>query len=101
MNQYGHQPVQNSSDGPSGLAWATLLLGIGAWVVLPGVASIGAVICGVIERKNIREGRSSAAGQTVVTIGLVAAAIQLALAALAMVIVVGIFALMMLGVAIF
>ena len=100
MNQYGHQPVHSNPESASGLAWATLLLGIGAWVVLPGVAAIGAVICGMMERKNIREGRSSEAGQTLVTVGLVAAGIQLALSALALVIVIGIFALMLFGVAI-
>ena len=96
-NQQHGAPPRDQRDEASTLAWATLLFGVGSWVVLPVGGAIAAVICGLIEQRKIAEGTSSPAGNSMVTVGLVAGAIQLALAVLTIVAVVLFFALVMLG----
>ena len=95
-----HQPPprQASGDQPSPLAWITLILGIGSWVMLPFLGAVAAVVCGFVERRKIAEGTSSPRGKTMVTVGMIAGGIQVALAMLALVALVLFFALMMIGV---
>lgn len=62
-------PPSGSSDGPSGAAWATLACGIASWFFLPLIAALVGIFVGRGELKAIREGRSSAAGQTITQIG--------------------------------
>ena len=65
-----------NSNEPSGLAWATLICGIGSWVILPLAGAIAALICGMIERGKIARGESPEAGNTIVLIGMVLGGIQ-------------------------
>lgn len=77
-------PRQPEGNGPSVLAWATLISGIASWVVIPVAGAMIALICGLIERRKIAEGTSAPEGENMVTVGLICAGIQLALIALAM-----------------
>src|SRR5690554_297221 len=71
----GYQPPSSPPSGrsasgePSGLAYATLALGIASWVILPVIGAVAGAIMGWIELKNIESGKSPAAGKTVTTIG--------------------------------
>lgn len=76
-------PRQQPGNGPSALAWVTLIAGLGSWVAVPLIGATVALVCGFIERRKIAEGTSAPEGKTMVTIGLVAAGIQMALIALA------------------
>lgn len=94
-----HQPPPRSaaSDEASALAWITLALGLGSWLALPLLGAVAAVVCGFIERRKIAEGSSSPKGKTLVTVGMVAGGIQVALAFLAMIACILFLALMFVG----
>ncbi len=77
-NRY-EPPRQKRGNGPSALAWATVITGVGSWIVLPLAGAVVALICGLIERRKIAEGTSAPEGQSLVTIGLVCAAVQLSI----------------------
>lgn len=74
---------QTDSGGASGLAWATLALGVASWFVLPLAGAVAALICGLLERRKIAEGTSRPEGQKLVLVGLVAATAQLIVVAVA------------------
>ncbi len=75
---YVPQVVPNSN-----LAIASLVAGILAWVVLPVIAALVAVVCGHMARRAIREANGLLAGDGLAIIGLVLGYTQLALMALA------------------
>ncbi|RAL23852.1 DUF4190 domain-containing protein [Lujinxingia litoralis] len=101
--QHSPPPAENhqqvAENKPSSMAWAALFCGIGAWVALPAIAAIAAVICGHIERGNIARGEAPSAGQTVATVGMILGYIQLGMVALGLLLVLGFFGLMALGIA--
>jgi hypothetical protein len=67
------QPPRSGGGGQgesaSGLAIATLALGIGAWTYFPILGAWIGVITGWIELKRIERGESPAAGETFAKIG--------------------------------
>lgn len=108
QDNYGHSAPRHHppQGGPyrqpekaSDLATATLVLGIGSWFFIPIVGALAAVVCGMIERKKIARGESSEAGSGMVTVGLILGGIQLAITALGMLLVIGFFALIFMGLA--
>lgn len=58
-----------SAEQPSGMAWATLGLGISAWLLLPIIAAFIGAILGWIELKKIEAGESAKAGKTITQVG--------------------------------
>ena len=71
------------SNEPSGMAWATLILGIASWVAIPFIGAVGSLICGYVERGKMASGESPKAGETIVLIGMILGGIQLATSLLA------------------
>lgn len=67
----------------SNLAIASLVAGILAWVVLPVIAALVAVVCGHMARKEIHDSHGLLAGNGLAIIGLVLGYAQLALMTLA------------------
>ncbi len=66
----GHGPgSSSSSDSPSGMAIASLVLGIASWFALPLIGAIGGAILGKIELNKIERGESPEAGETLAQIG--------------------------------
>jgi hypothetical protein len=55
----------------SGLAIASMVLGISGILLVPIVASIAAVICGHIARSQIRQGKGSVGGDGMAVTGLI------------------------------
>jgi hypothetical protein len=64
---YYAPPVQQQSA--SGLAIATLILGLMSWVFGGIFCAIPAIICGKMEMNAIAEGRSPPAGKTLAQVG--------------------------------
>lgn len=73
---------QGPLDGASGLAIATLVLGIGAWTILPILGAVAGAILGWVELNNIKRGESPAAGKTITQIGFWLSVANLALSVL-------------------
>lgn len=71
----------------SGLAIASLVCGIAAWVIFPVVAAIAAVITGHLAKKEIRESGNTLGGDGMALAGLLMGYIQLGLFVLAMIVV--------------
>lgn len=92
--QFAPGPITNSNA--STLAWMTLGLGLSAWIFAPMIAAIGALVCAHLERTNIREGRSHPDGMILVTIGGIAALIQVGIGALGLLLALGFFGLIFL-----
>lgn len=71
----GYQPPSQPPRGagakeePSGMAYATLGLGIASWFFLPVVAAIVGAIIGWVELKKIERGESPAKGKSVTQVG--------------------------------
>jgi hypothetical protein len=63
-------PVYQPKQGASGLAIASLVMGI-AGIFCCAPLSIGALITGIIEKNNIKAGTSSQAGQGIATAGFI------------------------------
>lgn len=55
----------------SGLATASLVLGILSWVTLPLLGAVGAVVCGHMARRDIRASRGALGGDGLAIGGLV------------------------------
>jgi hypothetical protein len=56
-------------ESASGMAIATLVLGIGAWTYLPFVGAFIGAVLGWLELKKIERGESSKGGETITKIG--------------------------------
>ena len=69
----------------SGLALASLITGILAWLGLPVLGAIAAVITGHLAKQEIRESRGALTGDGLATAGLVLGYIQLGLIGLAII----------------
>ncbi len=70
----------------SGLAIASLVCGIAAWIIFPVVAAIAAVVTGHLAKKEIRESGNTLGGDGMALAGLLMGYIQLGLFVLAMII---------------
>lgn len=88
MNALPPPPSQRTT---SGLAIASLVLGVACWIVLPVLGSLGAIICGHMARREIREGMGRIDGGAFATAGLVLGYVHLAVAILVTVFVVLLF----------
>jgi hypothetical protein len=66
----------------SGLAIASLVCGIAAWIIFPVVAAIAAVITGHLAKKEIRDSGGTLSGDGMALAGLLLGYIQLGLAIL-------------------
>lgn len=81
----GYQPPSQppgggaKAAGPSGMAWATLALGIASWTLLPIAGAVVGAILGWMELKNIEKGSSDAAGKTVTQVGFWLSVVNLGL----------------------
>ena len=63
----------------SGLAIASLVCGIAAWIIVPVVAAIAAVVTGHLAKKEIRESGNTLGGDGMALAGLLMGYIQLGL----------------------
>lgn len=72
----------------SGLAIASLVCGIAAWIIFPVVAAIAAVVTGHLAKKEIRESGNTLGGDGMALAGLLMGYIQLGLFALAILVVI-------------
>ncbi len=75
---YTTATIPNSTN-----AIISLILGIVAWVILPVIAAIGAVIFGHMARNEIRNSGGQIGGAGMATVGLVLGYIQIGLVVLA------------------
>ncbi|GAB6196987.1 DUF4190 domain-containing protein [Lysobacter xanthus] len=75
-------PTAASVAPTSLLAIWSLVLGIAAWVVLPFIGSIGAIVCGHLARRDIRASRGALAGDGLAIAGLALGYVHLAVAIL-------------------
>src|SRR5512133_2599624 len=66
----------------SGLAIASLICGIAAWIIFPVVAAIAAVVTGHLAKKEIRNSGGTIGGDGMALAGLLLGYIQLGLAVL-------------------
>lgn len=72
MTELPSPPYQPPPANPtSNLALASLILGILGWTLLPGLASIAAIVTGHLAKKEIKESVSHLSGDGMATIGLV------------------------------
>ena len=71
------------------LALVSLVFGIASWCALPVIGAIVAVVCGHMARGEIRRAAGSMEGDGFAVAGLVLGYVHLALAALAMLVFVG------------
>ena len=71
----------------SGLAIASLVCGIAAWIIFPVVAAIAAVVTGHLAKKEIRESGNTLGGDGMALAGLLMGYIQLGLFVLFLIIV--------------
>lgn len=69
----------------SGLAIASLVCGIAAWVVFPFIAAIAAVVTGHLAKKEIRRSNNTIGGDGMALAGLLMGYIQLGLMLLAVI----------------
>ena len=72
----------------SGLAIASLICGIAAWIIFPIVAAIAAVVTGHLAKKEIRDSGGTIGGDGMALAGLLLGYIQLGLAVLGIIIVI-------------
>jgi hypothetical protein len=72
MTDYSNQPYQTPPAKPnSNMALASLVLGILGWTLLPGLASIAAVVTGHMAKKEIKESNGQLGGDGMAVAGLV------------------------------
>lgn len=72
MTDYSNQPYQTPPTKPnSNMAIASMVLGILGWTILPGLASIAAIITGHMAKKEIKESMDQLGGEGMATAGLV------------------------------
>lgn len=71
----------------SGLAIASLVCGIAAWIIFPVVSAIAAVITGHLAKKEIRASNGTMGGDGMALAGLLMGYIQLGLFVLAIIII--------------
>ena len=64
-------PPPSNTLPTSPLAVASLVFGIACWIVLPVLGSLGAIICGHMAKREIREGVGRLGGGGMATAGLV------------------------------
>ncbi len=85
MSEYPSYPPAYPSAVPqtSTLAIVSLVSGIGAWVILPFIGAIVAVITGHMARNQIRESGGQLTGDGLATAGLVLGYLQIGLTVLA------------------
>lgn len=74
------------APGASGLSIAALVLGILAILCCNFILGIPAIICGYVELKNIREGRSSIESKTPANIGFILGIVGTALSCVSVII---------------
>ena len=84
-------PPPSNTLPTSPLAVASLVFGIACWVVLPVLGSLGAIICGHMAKREIRDAAGRLGGSGMATAGLVLGYVHLAFAILATVFVVLLF----------
>jgi hypothetical protein len=89
MNALPPPPASTLPTSP--LAIASLVFGIACWVVLPVLGSLGAILCGHMARREIRESGGRLGGSGAATAGLVLGYVHLAFAILATVAVILLF----------
>ena len=72
MTDYSNQPYQTPPTKPSSnMALASMVLGILGWTILPGLASIAAIITGHMAKKEIKGSMGQLGGDGLATAGLV------------------------------
>ena len=72
MTDYSNQPYQTPPAKPnSNMAIASLVLGILGWTILPGLASIAAIITGHMAKNEIKGSMGQLGGDGMATAGLV------------------------------
>ena len=72
MTDYSNQPYQTPPTKPnSNMAIASMVLGILGWTILPGLASIAAIITGHMAKKEINGSMGQLGGDGMATAGLV------------------------------
>jgi hypothetical protein len=72
MTDYSNQPYQTPPAKPnSNMALASLVLGILGWTILPGLASIAAIITGHMAKNEIRDSMGRLGGNGMAIAGLV------------------------------
>jgi len=72
MTEQSGQPYQTPPTKPnSNMALASLILGILGWTVLPGLASIAAIVTGHMAKKEIKESMGQLGGDGMAVAGLV------------------------------
>lgn len=87
------QPPYQSMQRDSTLAIISLISGICAYVFLPFIGSLAAVILGHLAKKEIRESNGTIKGDGMATAGLVLGYIQLALIMLIVIVIISLVAL--------
>ncbi|GAB2513996.1 DUF4190 domain-containing protein [Lysobacter humi (ex Lee et al. 2017)] len=80
------------SPPTSGLAIASLVLSIMAWVALPLLGGIAGVVCGHLARAEIRRSRGAVEGDGLAVAGLIVGYVNIALFAVIAIIAVLLFA---------
>ena len=72
MTEQPSQPYQTPPAKPnSNMALASLILGILGWTVLPGLASIAAIVTGHMAKKEIKESMGQLGGDGMAVAGLI------------------------------
>ena len=72
MTDYSNQPYQTPpAKQNSNMAIASLVLGILGWTILPGLASIAAIITGHMAKNEIKGSMGQLGGDGMATAGLV------------------------------
>ncbi len=88
-NQYSQYPQQPYNPYPQqtdcGIAIVSMIFGIAAYLVLPGVGALVAIICGHIAKSQIRASQDQLKGDGMATAGLILGYIQLGLGVLALI----------------
>lgn len=87
----GTGPGGSSSDSPSGMAIASLVLGVASWFALPLVGAIAGAIIGKIELNKIERGESPEEGETLAQIGFWASIANIVMSVLGTCLVVALF----------
>jgi hypothetical protein len=80
------QPTFNAPP-TSTLAIVSLVVGVLSWVLLPVIGAVGAVVCGHLARREIREAHGALGGDGLAVGGLVLGYLHLALLILGLVVV--------------
>ena len=72
MTEQSSQPYQTPPAKPnSNMALASLVLGILGWTILPGLASIAAIVTGHMAKKEIKESAGQLGGDGMAIAGLI------------------------------